>query len=125
MTSPKLSQGNVSLTLGNDTYTLKPTIGAFQQISGKHGGLAAAMNKIAMLDLEAIMDCVMAGLGPTYAGPKRRMEFAERVFAEGVSDQTGGIAAACGEYILVLMNGGKRVTRNTEDLADGAPDEGN
>lgn len=118
MSDHKPGQGHVRLMLGNEEVTLKPTAHAMLELSRKYGGLATVARRIVEMDADAVVDVLAHGLGgPAYNTAAKRKELAEKAFAAGLTDDTGGVAAKCVEYITVLMRGGRPAPAPGEDEA--------
>lgn len=122
---PVLGQGDVELKLvGGDPIVLKPTVFAVTQLSRKYGGLQSVLERIVRIDIEAIVDVILYGSGRR-AHPKEISMLQERVFNTGLSDDTGGVAATCAEYIGVLTRGGKPMPKQQGELDDEDQTAGN
>lgn len=109
--------GEVTITLGGQDKLLKPTFGAARTISAKYGGLQGAVNRIAQLDMEAIIDVVTLGLG--YSQRRRPpSDLGEQIWKEGLTDTTGSLAEKCITYLHILMGGGRLPDPNASELDD-------
>ncbi len=100
------SDGEVVITIDGVEKLLKPTFGAARTISQKYGGLQGAVDRIARLDMEAVVDIIQLGLGYT-AGRRPPSDLAEKIWKEGLTDATGGLAEKCITYLHILMGGGR------------------
>ena len=120
--APKLGQGNIKFDLGNETYELRPTINAMRMLNQKYGGMQNVMDKIIGMDMQAIEDVLVAGLGPSYQNPKARNQLMEKVFAEGVTDDTGQFMLKCQRYVVSLLRGGKPYSPNDPENDGNAMD---
>lgn len=98
----KLGSGNVELTLGDDSLTLKPTLSAMQRISRQYGGLREALARIQALDFEALVFVVTVGAG--LKGDEAK-DLPDKVFKATVAEVT----ASAVDFIVVLLNGGRPV----------------
>lgn len=127
--TPKLGQGNITIDLGNnETIELRPTIHAVTMISRQYGGLQDAADRVAKLDFNAIVDILAFGGGQSWSSNKGRQKLMERVFAMGLTDDTGGIAFSTHRYLISLMRGGKvknALDEKTEDETEAGTAEGN
>lgn len=103
----KLGQGDVEVVLDGDTYVLKPTLNVAQMLSKRYGSLNDTIQKLASFDFNVAVDVICLGLGPRYNSAKQQQEIAEKVFKTGLSDDTGGLANICVNYVLSVMRGGK------------------
>jgi hypothetical protein len=123
-TAPKLGQGNVTFELDGHTFEMKPTINAMRVLSSKYGGLQDVIDKLARLDVQAVEDVLVLGLGPSYQSARQRKEFMDKVFGAGLTDDTGAFALTCQKYIIALMRGGRPLNLDKEE-ADGNEPMGN
>jgi len=104
----KLGQGNVEVTLGVHSFTMKPTIHAMGMLSMKYGGLQDVMEKIARTDVNCTADVLAAGIGGNrFNGPKGRQELLQLMYDSGLTDDTGGVCAQAQLFVLMLMRGGR------------------
>jgi hypothetical protein len=115
---PRLGAGDVTIVLGDDEYTLKPSLKAARRICQRYQSLVNAATQAAMADIECILVIVGAGLNLT---PRGLAEMEEKIFAAGLSDDTGGLAKRCAEFCGVLMGGG-RLPSEASDTAEASQD---
>jgi hypothetical protein len=113
--APKLGQGNVTFELDGHTFEMKPTINAMRVLSTKYGGLQAVVDKVAQLDIQAIEDVIVMGLGPSYQSARQRKELMDKVFGAGLTDDTGAFALTCQKYVISLMRGGRPLNLDKEE----------
>lgn len=113
----KLNSGTVTITLGGEKVVLKPTPRAAMAISTHFEGLQGAVPRVAGHDIAAAAFVIAAGAGIRGEAAKG---LNDKVFTAGISN----LAAPLIEFIVILMNGGKRPDDmpSTEDTED---DEGN
>lgn len=106
-----LGMGNVVVHLVNGTGTeelvLRPTIAAMRNLSRRHGGLNPLVDKIGKLDFDVIVEVLEAGLGMSGGNPREKERLSEKVYATGLTDDTGGLPLLCIQYVTVLMRGGR------------------
>jgi len=112
---PKLGQGNVSFELEGQTYELRPTVNAMRVLSNRYGGLQAVLDKLAQVDVQAVEDVLVMGLGPSYQTAPKRKELMDKVFGAGLTDDTGGFSLTCQKYIISLMRGGRPLNLDKEE----------
>lgn len=112
---PRLGQGNLPFTLDGVTYTLKPTISAMQVLSNVYNGLQGVLDRLQRVDIQAIEDVLVQGLGPTFQGARQRKQLMEKVLGAGITDDTGGFSLLCQKYILILMRGGRPLPMDQEE----------
>ena len=98
---PDLNEGEISLTLGDDTYTLRPTLNAIRTLSRAHGGLRPALQTLFNQDFDGVVSIIKIGAGVPDRDEKA---LAAKVYAAGMNDAT---LMPLVEYLKVLMNGGK------------------
>jgi len=122
-TPTRLGVGNVTISLAGQDYILKPTLNAVQMLSAKYGGLNSVIERIVKIDFMTIIDVILLGLGPSYNNNRQRQRISELVYAEGLDDSSGGIAASCVSFVGNLMRGGR--PPKAEEEHDEAPFEGN
>ena len=103
----QLGDGDVTIQLPTRPIVLKPSLYAFQTLSRTYGGLQAVVDKISALEWDVIMRVIECGLGNRTWNPKMKEAFAEEVFRAGLTDDSGGIAYKCIDYIQSLMRGGR------------------
>lgn len=108
----KLTSGNVTITLAGEEVVLKPTPRAAVTISNHFTGLHAAVPRIVGQDIAAMSVVIAAGAGIKGEAAKG---LNDKVYRAGLSN----IAADLVEFIIILMNGGKR-----PDDTDAAEDDG-
>lgn len=97
----KLTASNVTITLDGEKVILKPTPRAALAISNQFEGLQGAVPRLASQDIAAASFVIAAGAGIRGEAAKG---LNDRIFAAGISD----LAPSLIEFIVILMNGGKR-----------------
>lgn len=96
-----LNDGEVSLTLGDETYILRPTLNAIRTLSRAHGGLRPALQTLFNQEFDGVVSIIKIGAGVPDRDEKA---LAAKVYAAGMNDAT---LMPLVEYLKVLMNGGK------------------
>lgn len=116
---PRIGSGDVEITLLDaqnqpEKFVMRPSYAAARTISGTAGGLLGAIERVARLDVDAIIQVVQLGLnqGQQQRGPK---DLPERIWRTGLSDEEGGVAAQCVAFLRVLMNGGRAPPTDAHD----------
>lgn len=99
-----LSDGEVEFKLGQEDFTLRPTLRAADKLSRKYGGFNKLLQALAAYELDAFVDVVAHGT----AAPKEGLP--ERVWRSGLIELFGPMQ----EYVLVLANGGRRAEQAVE-----------
>lgn len=106
-----------TITLGEDLYSLRPTLGAAIAINRAFGGLQPALDRIVAVDITALATVIAAGTSDTSEATVRRI--VEGVFVEGAS----GLVAPLSAYILTLADAG-RAAAKAAGKGDGDGEEG-
>ena len=107
-----LDEGCVDITLGAETYTLRPTLAAQNNISRRLGGLTEAHKLVIGQNIEAMATIIQFGLG-WEPDDKRVKKLPGMIYAAGAVK----LILHLTEYLASLMNGGRRPSRE-EDQAD-------
>ena len=97
--------GDVTLSLGDEQITLKPTLQAGLSISRQAGGIRGAIDKVMAMDLDTIVAIIRAGVGPKEL--KRLNGLEEKIFAHGLMDSQGELLAKIVEYLTNVARGGR------------------
>jgi hypothetical protein len=113
----KLTASNVTITLDGEKVILKPTPRAALAISNQFEGLQGAVPRLASQDIAAASFVIAAGASIRGEAAKG---LSDRIFAAGISD----LAPSLIEFIVILMNGGKRPDSLLAN-DDAGDDEGN
>lgn len=96
MTSKTLF-GTTTVTLGDDEYTLTPTLGAVRAIEARFGGLRPALDGLGALSVDACATIIIAGAD---LGPKEAKLVPDAVFECGVGEVTAQVIP----YVVALLN---------------------
>lgn len=92
-----LSHGDIEVQLGDETYSLRPTLKAMKKIQSRFGGVRGAMDALTQLNSEHIAAIIAAG---TDALPRDVPAIEEAVFQQGITSATEQVVA----YVVALMN---------------------
>ncbi|WP_427023041.1 hypothetical protein ACP4J4_10390 [Aureimonas ureilytica] len=113
---------DVEITLGGETYNLRPTLKAANAVSRQYGGFVGAFNALQMLNLEVATFIVRTGTNMKKAdgGSISTEDLNDKVWRAGV----GKLTAPLARYVAILQNGGKDPDESNEDEAEGS-DQGN
>lgn len=97
--------GDVTLLLGDEEITLKPTLAAGLAISRQAGGIRGAIDKVMALDLDVILSIIRVGVGPKEVKRLRNLE--ELVYSNGLMDSQGELLSKVVEYLTNIARGGR------------------
>lgn len=110
--------GNIEVQLGEHRLVLRPTLNAALNISRMQGGIRGALDKVAAMDLDAIVSVIRLGIG---AEESRRLKnLDELVFSNGLMDSQGEVLGRCLEFLAVLARGGRPA--DDESAGEGSED---
>ncbi|RTY64305.1 hypothetical protein [Pseudomonas veronii] len=93
----KTLHGTVDIKLDDETYTLKPTLGAVRAIEAHFGGLRGASQAINALSVEGCAVIIAGGAG---LSGKDAEAVAEQVWQAGIVD----VSVQLNAYLLALYN---------------------
>lgn len=93
----KTLYGTVDVQLGDETYTLKPTLGAVRAIEAHFGGLRGASQALNALSVDGCAVIIAGGAGLT---GKAAEPVAEQVWQAGVVD----VSIQLNAYLAALYN---------------------
>lgn len=96
MTSKTL-YGTTKVTVGDNEYTLTPTLGAVRAIEDRFGGLRPALDGLGALSVDACATIIVAGAD---LGPKEAKEVPDAVFECGVAEVTAQVIP----FVVALLN---------------------
>ncbi len=82
----KTNHGTVEVTVGDDTFTLKPTLKAMKAIEGRFGGILPAMQSLGAANLSTIAFIIAVGTGVNLAKKGTLDPIEEAVFEAGLND---------------------------------------
>ncbi len=115
-TSHHPGSGNVELVLGDETLIMRPSLSAGLAISRQSGGIRGAIDKVMLMDLDAIVSVVRLGIGPDET--KRVKNLDRLLYENGLMDSQGEVLGKCLEYLTNLARGGRPA-----EAVEGAADE--
>lgn len=93
----KTLHGTVEISLGDETYVLKPTLGAVRAIEAHFGGLRGAAQAINLMSVDGCAAIVVGGAG---LSGKDAETIAEKVWQAGVLD----VSIKLNAYLVALYN---------------------
>lgn len=82
----RTNHGTVEVTVGDDTFTLKPTLKAMKAIEGRFGGILPAMQSLGAANLSTIAFIIAVGTGVNMAKKGALDPIEEAVFEAGLND---------------------------------------
>lgn len=85
----KTLHGTYTVTLGDEDYELRPTLGAYRKIQQRFGGLRGALEAIGQLNVDNLAHIIAAGADLDKRAAK---DLDQAVFDQGVADVTEQIA---------------------------------
>lgn len=93
----KTLHGTIEVTVGDDVYTMVPTLGAVRAIEAQFGGLRGASQVVSALSVDGCARIIAAGAG---LSGKEGEALAERVWQSGVLD----VSVQLNAYLVALYN---------------------
>lgn len=111
-----LNEGEVTVTLGRDTYVLKQTLKTFTGLNALYNGFHPLQLRLMNQDADAIIAVVKVGAG--LQGRDAEL-LPRRLYAAGINKE---ILRPLIEYVNMAANGGKPVVEDqiTEPVEDDA-----
>lgn len=118
----KALTNDVEITLGDETYQMRPTMKAASAISRQYGGFLGAMQAVATMNLEAMQYIVRQGLTMKETRISTD-DLNEAVWSAGAKN----IADPIMKFVRVLQNGGRDpdLEDDGDSRDDKSDDEGN
>lgn len=101
-------EGEIEFSLNGKAETLKSTLRAAKIVSANAGGFQGVLSKLALMEFEAYVGVVSAGLA------RKPSEVEEAVYKTGLPNLTEPLT----EYVMLLANGGKPMSSG-EDSGKG------
>lgn len=115
-----VGDGEVQVTIDGREYTLRPSFFAAKHLSSRYGGIMGALQRVAQVDVEVIIDVICVGLG--YTNNKRATdEFKEKIWRAGFTDDAGQLIECCANYLRMLSGGGRPPKEVSTSAAPGDP----
>ena len=93
----KTNHGTVEVTLGDETFTLKPTLKAMKAIETRFGGIFAALTSVGTANLTSIAYIIAVGTGVNLAKKGAADAIEEAVFEAGLE--------AAGSQVVPYLHG--------------------
>lgn len=100
MARAQLGAGDVPFVLDGTECVLRPTLKAAMAISRTNGGIVAAMQAIARMDLAVMNDVIAAGLD---LDNEKRKDLPEKTFRTGPQN----LVNVTVQFLAILANGGQ------------------
>ncbi|KAF1310963.1 hypothetical protein BLX42_11305 [Pseudomonas sp. SG-MS2] len=99
----KTTHGITLVTVGEETFELKPTLKAVRNIESRFGGIGPAIGELGQLRTSAIASVLLIGSGQDFK-PKDVVALEEKIFEAGIREVNPQVVA----YVSNLLNpGGK------------------
>lgn len=111
--SQRLNSGEVLLTLGDETYVLRPTMRKHTVVSRRFGGLAKARQALQDEDFDAIVFLIRNGSDMSDRDAKK---LDERVWQNGIDID---LLLPLYKYVAILNNGGRPLPDDVEQIFSG------
>lgn len=93
----RAKHGTVEIDINGKSYTLKPTLSAYEKIETRMGGLRQAIENCSNMSLDGLTYIVAAACN---IGAKDQKELKENIFEEG----TLNVLPKVTEYLMKLLN---------------------
>ena len=113
----KTNHGTVEVTVGEETFTLKPTLKAMKAIEGRFGGILPAMQSVGSANLSAISFIIAIGTGVNLAKKGAVDPIEEAVFEAGLAEVGG--------QVMPYLSGFLNPTGKTEAELEAQAESGN
>lgn len=99
----KTTHGITLVTVGEETFELKPTLKAVRGIEARFGGIGPAIGELNHLKTSAIAAVLLIGSGQDFK-PKDIEALEEQIFEAGIAEVNPQVV----RYVVALLNpGGK------------------
>jgi len=82
----KTNHGTVDVTVGEETFTLKPTLKAMKAIEGRFGGILPAMQSVGAANLSTVCFIIAVGAGVNLTKKGALDPIEEAVFEAGLNE---------------------------------------
>jgi hypothetical protein len=113
----KTNHGTVEVTLGDDVFTLKPTLKAMKAIEGRFGGILPAMQSVGSANLSSVCFIIGVGTGLNLAKKGALDPIEEAVFEAGLND--------VGSQVIPYLSGFLNPAGKTEAELEAQAESGN
>lgn len=121
MSERKIGEGDVAITIQGKEFKLRPSNEAIQELSRFAGGMGirGILESLLRNDIMTVNKVVELGLGKEQLKQVGGLpKLPGLLFAEGYTDDTGGLLAKCLEYAQVLLRGGRAAPLPDEEEPD-------
>lgn len=112
MGKAEIGSGDVTLQLGDDDFTLRPTLKACMSLSNQRGGVTAMVQRCLDFEFDAIHSVIVAGMDG-----KTSRDMPELIFKTGLVN----LAAPCIKFLNNVANGGRPLGEEDEGDKDTDP----
>lgn len=108
----KTTHGTTDVTIGTETFTLKPSLKAVRNIEAYFGGISPAIGQLGQLKTSAIAAVVLIGTGQDFK-PKDIEAMEEKIFEAGIREVNPQVLP----YVTNLLNPGGKSKEELEASA--------
>lgn len=121
MSERKIGEGDVEITIAGKAFKLRPSNEAIQELSRFAGGMGirGILESLLRNDIMTVNKVVELGLGKEQL---KQVGGAQKLpgllFAEGYTDDTGGMLKICLEFTQVLLRGGRAAPLGDDEEPD-------
>jgi len=113
----KTNHGTVEVTVGDETFTLKPTLKAMKAIENRFGGIMPAMQSVGSANLSTISFIIAVGADVNLAKKGSLDPIEEAVFEAGLND--------VGSQVIPYLNGFMNPAGKSEAELEAQAESGN
>lgn len=110
----KTNHGTVEVTVGKQTFTLKPTLKAMKAIEGRFGGILPAMQSVGSANLSSVSFIIGIGTGVNLSKKGALDPIEEAVFEEGLNEVGGQVIT----YLTGFLNPAGKTEAELEAQAE-------
>lgn len=108
----QLDEGEVLLTIGDETFVLRPTMRKHRIVSRRFGGLNKARQALIDEDIDAIMFIIINGAD---VSDRDQKGLDDRVWRNGINIE---LLLPLYRYLAILNNGGHPLDEDTERMLE-------
>lgn len=109
----KTDHGTTEITVGADTYTLKPTLKVVKALEQRFGGISPAITSLQSLNISALALVIAIGAGLNYK-PKDLEVIEEAIFEAGLKEVNPQVVP----FLVALLNPAGKSEKELEAAAE-------